>query len=281
MIRTSHLLEVIKQETASVLCNRVSYIRCRLTLTCLFLSLFLLAACGTSTEQLTVVANNQLASTQIADIRSTATVARARLQITLDFAGTRAVEVEQQGQFLRSTLVALGTDSAYISSNLPLPGNFPTFTPQPTSPVRVQITPAGQPIVTEEVNADGTSIPTTTEPNDNNQPRLENIVLSSGVNDNDCAIDNNPRFTPESTEIYIVATAFDVPAGSSISSIWQSNGTEVALFSFQPETNIDGNCIWFFIDQSDAEFIVGTWSVELQIDDVSAAPPIPFQIVQN
>lgn len=271
----SYRLEIIKRYAAPHNSYRLWAI------TCLFMALFVLTACGTPTEELTIVANNQLASTQIADIRGTATVVRARLQITLDFAGTRAVEVEQQGQFLRSTLVSLGTESAFISSNLPLPGNFPTFTPQPTSPVRVQVTPVAQPIATGEVNAEGTIIPLTIEPADSDtQPRLENIVLSSGVNDNDCAIDTNPRFTPDSIEIYVVATGYNIPAGSSIASVWQSNGAEVALFSFQPETNIDGNCIWFFIDQSDVEFIAGAWSVELRINDVSTLS-IPFQIVQN
>lgn len=244
----------------------------------LFITVFFISACGTPTEQLTLVADHQLANTEIADIRASATVVRARVQITLDFAGTRAIEVEQQGQFLRSTLVALGTESAFISNNLPLPGNFPTFTPQPTSPINIPV-PAPPPLVTEELNAEGTPILITIEPTEaNNQPRFENIVLSSGVNEDDCAVDINPRFTPTSTEIYVVATAYDVPAKATISSVWQNNGTEVALFSFQTETPIDGNCIWFFIDQSDAEFVVGTWSVELRVDDVSAAPPIPFQI---
>ena len=248
----------------------------------LLLILLLLAGCGTPDDQLTLVAENEIARTQISDIRASATVVRARMQITLDFAGTRVIEVDQQGQFLRSTLVALGTDSVFISSNLPLPGNFPTFTPPPTSPVRIQVTPAPQPLVTEELNAEGTPIQVTIDPNEaTNQPRFENIVLSSGVNDNDCAIDTNPRFTPASTEIYIVATGYDIPAGTSISSVWQSNGTEVALFSFQPENTVNGSCIWFFIDQTDAEFLVGTWSVELRLDGQSAAPPIPFQIVEG
>lgn len=248
----------------------------------LTLILIIVSACGTPTEQLTLVAENELANTQIANIRSTATVARARMQITLDFAGTRAIDVEQQGQFLRSTLVALGTESLFINNNLPLPGDFPTFTPPATSPVRVEVTPIVQPAMTEELNADGTPIQVPIEPtNRDNQPRLDNLVLSSGVNDNDCATDTNPRFTPASTEIYIVATAFNVPAGVTISSVWQSNGTEVALFSFQPEAGINGSCIWFFIDQSDAEFVVGSWSVELRINDISVAPPIPFQIVES
>ena len=247
----------------------------------LLVTLLAVSACGTSTEQLTLVADHHIASTQIANVRASATVVRARMQITLDFAGTRAIEVEQQGQFLRSTLVSLGTESAFINDRLPLPGNFPTFTPQPTSPINNPITPAPQPQVTQALNAEGTLVQVTPAATSiSTQARLENIVLSSGVNNNDCAIDTNPRFTPASAEIYIVATAYDVPANTTITSRWQSNGTEVALFSFQTQTSVDGNCIWFFIDQSDAEFVVGAWGVELMIDDVSAAPPISFQIVE-
>lgn len=169
------------------------------------MTILLLSACGTSTEQLTLVAEHGLANTQVADVRASATVVRARMQITLDFAGTRAVDVEQQGQFLRSTLVSLGTESAFINNNLPLPGNFPTFTPQPTSPINVPATLALQPLATEELNADGTPIQLTIESTETgNQPRFENIILSSGVGDDDCAIDTNPRFTPASTEIYVV-----------------------------------------------------------------------------
>jgi hypothetical protein len=256
--------------------------RFRQMLLIMLIGLFLLSACGTSNDQLTLVANHNIANTQMVDIRASATVVRARMQITLDFAGTRAIEVEQQGQFLRSTLVSLGTESAFINNNLPLPGNFPTFTPQPTSPVNVPITPAPQPQVTEELNAEGTLVQVTLPATEaSTEARFENIVLSSGVNDNDCAVNTNPRFTPTSTEIYIVATAYDVPTNATITSIWQSQGTEVALFSFDTQSAINGNCIWFFIDQNDAEFVVGTWSVELWIDDVVASPPIPFQILEG
>lgn len=247
------------------------------------IALFILSACGTGNEQLTLVIQNEVASTEISNIRSTATVSRARLQTTLDYAETRVVDVEQQGLFMRATLIALGTDSVFLNSNLPVSGNFPTFTPQPTSPVNVPITPGPQPIVTEEVSVDGTRVQVTLEATEasNQQSRMENIVLASGVNDNDCARDTNPRFTPSSTEIYVVATAYDIPAGTNITSTWQNNGTEVAVFSFQTETIIDGNCIWFFIDQTDAEFVPGTWSVELLINDVSASPPLPFQISES
>ncbi len=262
--------------TQHTLCARV------VTFITLLMTILLISACGSSTDQLTLAANHEIANTQMADIRASATVVRARMQITLDFAGTRAIEVEQQGQFLRSTLVSLGTESAFINNNLPFPGNFPTFTPQPTSPINVPATRAPQPQATEEFNADGTPIQITPPPTDaSSQARLENIVLSSGVNDNDCAIDTNPRFTPASSEIYVVATAYNVPTNTTISSVWVSNGAEVALFSFNTENEINGNCIWFFIDQSDAEFVVGSWSVELRIDDVSVAPPIPFQISES
>lgn len=247
----------------------------------LLLVMMFLNACATSSEDLILATEHANAGTAISNIRGTATVVRARMQTTLDYAGTRVVDVEQMGQFMQSTLVALGTERAFISENLPQIDNvmIPTFTPQPTSPINI-VTPAQSPNVTPPADPNSTPADTTLTP-ESAQPRLDNIVLASGVNDNDCAVDTNPRFTTRSTEIYVVAVAHNIPAGSTISSTWQRNGTEVALFSFQPETNIDNNCIWFFIDQSDAEFIPTSWSVELKVDDVSVAPPVSFQIIDG
>lgn len=242
-----------------------------------------LSACGTSSNEQTLVAQHHTVSTEIAYTRQTASVVRARMQTTLDFAGTRVIDVEQLGQFLQSTLVALGTERAYISNNLPLPGSvsFPTFTPLPTSPINIQAnsqpTIPVDPNATEELNTQGEPISATPPAG---QSTLSNIVLASGVDNNDCAIDSNPRFTTNSTEIYVVAIANNIPAGTEISSTWQRAGIEVALFSFAPEASLNNVCIWFFIDQTDTEFVAANWSVELKINGVSASPPIPFTIVE-
>ena len=70
-----------------------------------------------------------------------------------------------------------------------------------------------------------------------------------------------------------------MPAGATIESVWRRQGSEVARFSFSPRYPINGDCVWFFIDQSDAAFTVGAWSVELRVNGESAVPALPFQIV--
>ena len=104
--------------------------------------------------------------------------------------------------------------------------------------------------------------------------------MASGVGSDDCALDVNPRFTPSSAAIYVVANAYKIPAGATISSSWQRANTEVALFSFDAQRAINGSCIWFFIDQSDTPFFSGSWSVELRLDGAALAV-MPFQIAEN
>ena len=215
-------------------------------------------------------------------LRSTATVARARMQTTLDHAGTRVAQATEAGVFLRNSLIKLGTDSTVIAENLSLirilstvvpptqsPGDQAGVDKQTAPPTPVPRTIVTPPAVTPPPTATGSG------------PRLEGVVMSSGVNNLDCAIDVNPRFTPDSLAIYVVARAFSVPAGATISSNWRRGGTEVARFSFENDYAINDSCIWFFIDQTDAPFRVGSWSVEILVDGASVTSPIAFQIVGN
>ena len=242
----------------------------------------LLAACGPSEVQLSATSAYETAESDINQLRATATVARARLQITLDFVGTRVMQVEQANQFLRSSLMDLGTESAFIDANLsqlqlqPSPTQRQglagvtgaTATPLALLAVsndqRVQVTAAVAVAITPD-----------------KRPRLGNVALASGVDTEDCALDINPLFTPESAAIYIVARAFNIPAGANLSSIWQRQGSEVAQLSFQTEFAINNNCIWFFIDQSDTPFLAGAWSVEIRLDGEALMSPLPFRVVPS
>ena len=105
--------------------------------------------------------------------------------------------------------------------------------------------------------------------------------MATGVDSNDCAIDANPRFTPQSSAIYVVGRAFNIPARANISSIWRRSGVEVVSFSFNRDHQINDSCIWFFIDQSDTPFSPGSWSVELLVDGAPVSSPLAFQIVDN
>ena len=237
----------------------------------LFLTL-LLTGCAASTAEQTATAEQSLAETAIARLRATSTVARARMQTTLDYASSRVTEAAEAQDFLRFSLISLGTESAWLSTAIGQVGDSnvqATAIPAASGANRERsATPSLAVIVTP---------PTAPAPG----PRLENMQMASGVDSRDCAIDSNPRFSPASHQIYVVAQAYQVPAGATISSIWRRQDSEVANFSFQPRKALNGECIWFFIDQSDAEFTVGAWSVEIAIDSSRAAPPLAFQIISG
>ncbi len=238
------------------------------------LLVLLLTSCTASAVEQTATVEQSIAETTIAALRATSTVARARMQTTLDYVGSRVTEAAEAQDFLRYNLINLGTESAWLSTaiwQLGEVGEQATATAQPAASDTVPnpaATPPPAVIVTP---------PTEQSPG----PRLENMLMASGVDNRDCAIDNNPRFTPASSQIYVVAQAYNVAAGATISSVWRRQGSEVANFSFQPRNNLNGDCIWFFIDQSDAEFTVGVWSVEIAFDGVRAAAPLAFQIVSG
>ncbi len=194
------------------------------------------------------------------------------MQTTLDYARARVTEAAEAREFLRYSLINLGTESAYIATSVSQLDtmNEPATATAPSVTVAED---AGEP-TSEEF------IPVVTPPATIRAgPRLENLVMASGVDSSDCARDSNPRFTPSSQQIYVVAWAFAVPAGATISSVWRRGDSQVATFSFQPRNTINGSCIWFFIDQTDADFTVGTWSVELAVDGERAAPAFAFEIV--
>lgn len=243
----------------------------------------ILTACRSNEPQQTVTAVYQEAVADIAALRATATVARARVQTTLDYAGTRVGQAESARAFLASNLISLGTEAAYIEENLAqleelaIPVSPGTPAAQTSGDVTVEALPPTQGPGTIVTPPAVTPAPTATE----SGPRLENITMASGVNEFECARDVNPRFTPASTAIYVVGRAFRIPAGATISSTWRRAGVDVVSFSFHREHEINDNCIWFYIDQTDTPFTVGSWSVEISVDGAPLSTPVAFQIVSN
>ena len=243
----------------------------------------LLVGCASGAPELTATAVYSQALKEIESLRATATVIRARMKTTLEYAGTRVGQAEEAGGLLRHSLSSLGTDTSFIETSASRIESGPTQILPPTqmetrAPAASAITPVSRPTNVPVATATATDPPPTPDPE---RPRLENVVMASGVNSIDCAIDSNPRFTPQSEAIYIVAEALNVPAGASIASRWYRRGTEVAYFSFEAENDINGNCIWFFIDQTDTTFFPGAWSVEIRVDDVPLSNPIAFQVAES
>ena len=245
----------------------------------------ILAGCSSTTPQMTATAVYNRAHSDIESLRSTATVVRARMKTTLEYAGTRVGQAEEAAGLLRFSLINLGTDTNFVETSVSLIEHIPTRELLPTAsrasePAVGAITPIPPPTeipIALIVSPVGTSSVDT----ESNLPRLESIAMASGVNDFGCAVDLNPVFTPQSEEIYVVAQAYNVTAGDTISSRWHRRGIEVAYFSFQAENDFDGSCIWFFIDQTDTRFIPGSWSVEIRVNDVPIATPIAFLIAEN
>ena len=231
---------------------------------------------------MTATAEYEAAATQLDRLRTTATVARARLQITLDFAGTRVAQIEQSGAFLRSNLSALGTDADFIDANLRRLRDQPQIVAVESREESVAVGSASTAIdLNEALSAAHTATPPAgVAVTADLHPRLDDLVLSSGVNSEDCQVDINPLFTPDSTEIYVVARAYDIPSGATLSSSWRHRDLEVVSHSFRTEHLIDDNCIWFFIDQTDTAFTAGRWSVQISLDGSALSPLLPFEIVE-
>ncbi len=244
---------------------------------------FVTTACASNAPQQTATSAHDEALSRLEGLRATATIARARARTTLDYAATRVAQADAAGTFLASNLINLGTDAAFIDDSLrqieqlatqsadsaqtnPDAGRFAAQAPPATKPPVMIVTPPGH-----------TPNPTSA----GSEPRLESVSMASGVDAFDCAIDVNPRFTPASSEIYVVGRAFNIPAGATISSRWLRAGSEVVSFSFFRPHEIHDNCIWFFIDPTDTPFTAGAWSVELLVDGAPLASPVPFQIVAN
>jgi hypothetical protein len=242
---------------------------------CFGLVILMLAACsGSSSLEQTLVAENQNLSTQIADIRTTATVAADRLQITLEYVQTEVSHVDDQNLNLVATLIERGTPAEAIGGITPAPNSVPTQPAEAPLPALTDETAA------QNVNPQGTPaavIPDATA-TVAGPPRLSNIVTAEAVDDSDCAVNPTSSFSTDTAQIYVVAVAAGFQPGSTtVTSRWRQEGTEVVTFEFNPDF-IEG-CMWFFIDQTDIAFTPGNWSVELEINGGLVGAPLPFTIV--
>ena len=244
-----------------------------------------LSACVSSSPHLTSTVIYERAKADVESLRATATVVRARMKTTLEYAAARVEQAQDAGEFLQFSLIGLGTEASFIATAVSQIESAPTHeteaSPAATRQAAIAVvTPVA--ISTAAPTASATRPALASAPQATTSgPHLENVVMASGVDRNDCAIDVNPVFTTASTEIYVVAEAHNIAAGSKISSRWHRRGIEVAYFSFDVENRIDGNCIWFFIDQTDTAFVAGAWSVELRVDNIPIGSPVAFQISAN
>ena len=91
---------------------------------------------------MTATAVYSQARANIESLRATATVVRARMKTTLEYAGTRVAQAEDAGGLLRFSLISLGTDANFVETNVSLIGSLPTVNTEP-APAETGAQPVG------------------------------------------------------------------------------------------------------------------------------------------
>lgn len=240
------------------------------------------AVLGPTDAEVTLQAQNDTLSTQIADLRQTATVETDRMMVTLEHAATEVRSVGFQRDALRATLIARGTDPGFLDVTAPEGAALPDgISPESLLPAdgnnAIAAVPAVTPVGAAPAVAPGATTPTVTPPPQDG-PRLSNPVLASGVQNNDCAANDLTTFTSTNEAIYIVATAQDFPAGTVMTARWALEGQVQGSYDIPFNFEIQEACVWAYIDQSDFPFTPGNWTVELLINQLPAVGPLPFTI---
>lgn len=236
----------------------------------------LLAACSEGGAQQTLVAENAMLSTQIVDVRTTATYEADELKQTQEYIETIVPRANRLRDEISSTLQAAGIDvtQAAVQAN----PNFTLATPPPVQSSGNSNAQSQQPVIVE-----GTTIYPSAEPNSGisgpatgptatvGEPMLFNLVTSEGVGSNDCALSSVTAFSPDTAQIYIVATASNVTAGSTLTAQWYLNDTLLVKQDFSPKDDINNNCIWFYAEPVDFPFTPGNYRVDLLINGNAVA----------
>ncbi len=227
---------------------------------------FVAVACGVSSnEQQTMEAFDVTYSARLANLYVSATVDIERLVVTQEYLDAQLARADAIQNQMRFTLEARGIDMNDLLDLVTarpeaLQGENdndtrPIVTPGTLQPSRVVVTPISNesPAVIIE-----------------NSP-LSNVVMARSIGNDDCAQEVTSQFTAQDTQIYVVATANNLPAGTSITSSWLRESQELSRFPVTFEFDIQRACIWFFADQTDFDFVPGNYNVELYTTNDLAA----------
>jgi len=240
-----------------------------------------LVGCTSQGMSLTLAAEHQIQGTQFFDIQTTASVQAGRIQSTQDYYTTESAFSATQSQFLKTTLIARGTPQDVLDAyqrQIETGGlSLPTRTPRPTPTFEPLIPPTplpGAPKADSSAagsakgggNTGADSVLGAATPAVG--PRLVNLTTSPSVGDDDCAQNAATTFSTSTPEIYIVANAYEITPGMTLSSQWDISGQQ-RTFDYDPKFAIDGACIWFYIDQSEFTFQPGEAHVSLSLNGTS------------
>lgn len=229
------------------------------------------AACsGIGGGQETLVAENAMLSTQISDIRGTATIMADQLARTTEAIQTAVEQVQNRRNELSATLQAAGIDPASIAQVSPNPAFVGNPTPNPQAAL------SGPPVATPDPSGatSDLTIPTPTP----GQPSLFGLVTAAGVGDNDCALAAVNTFASSTERIYVVATAANIAPGVVLGAEWYQDNVLLVSQDFTPDFAINENCIWFFVDQTDFVFAAGSYAIQLTINSAPAGQRVAFSI---
>lgn len=231
---------------------------------------------------------NELAQTQIAAVRATATLNADRMLITLESAQTAVGNVNLQSTRIASTLIAGGMSFVDANAITPVAStqDVSIATSTPGSQIANPLLTPGAPVVNSGGAAQGDSalVPTTpTAPGDSSSdqsaenvqvdpsaPSLTSITLTDAVGADDCPISSSTSFSASTTEIYVTAVGNNIPASATLDSIWWLEGAQMQNYSWTPGFAVNGVCIWFRLPSSEVTFTPGNWSVDLTIDGAPA-----------
>ncbi len=221
-------------------------------------SLLLIAACSDNSVEQTLAVENAALSTQITDLRITATYQADELKRTEEYVKTAIPQVNRLRDELSSTLQAAGIDGTAIAQVQPNI-NYSLATAPATG--QASSIPVAPPTNSTPDSLD-LSLPTLTV----SQSGLFNLVLAEGVGSNDCALASTTSFASTTAQIYVVATAANITAGSTLGAQWYMDSTLLTTQDFSPKDDINNNCIWFYVEPSDFPFTPGNYRVDLSID---------------
>jgi len=269
------------------------------TLIIAIISLVVTACAQDTNLSNTLEANHAAGGTQIADLRTTATVQAARAQITVDAVDTQAALAATQGRFLESTLADLGTPEAFFqtqraeilgNSATPIPTQLATQLLSendsddmgdsqllPTSPPVTRFAPI---LTVTPTPFNDTNIEATTTGTQFGQMTVGETYTATGAGDDGCGAGITATFGMDVQEIYVITPANNIPANSvTFSAIWQREGQPIGpVYDYTPDFAADELCIWLFVDPTDFEFTPGSYSVQVQVNGQDVNPPVTFTI---
>jgi len=232
----------------------------------------LLSACAPPPDPalgLTAAAQYPILATSAAIARTTATFEADRRAVTRIAALDVLARASQRQSRLVNTLEALDLPRPDVSLITPA---APATSAIRATPTLDRISGVGgitlaaptlDPNLTPTFTPPPTEVLPPTHTLSPDAPRLAGVVTSTGVDSNDCPLSPTSIFNTATPQIYVAATAFNLAPGDVVGSLWLKDGAEVAFYEFAPDFEINGACIWFFVDQSDFTFTTGS---EYRID---------------